>query len=269
MVSLFKRAARPARTRRARAEADGFWDRPALLNLVADLLFVLAGAMIAYAAATALQRLPIFPLRQVVVAGPIEQVTPMQIEHAARISLSGNFFTINLDAVRSTFEKLPWVRRAAVRRLWPDGIEVAIEEQVAAARWRRPDGESQLVNSHGEVFSASSDRNDLPAFAGPDGSAALMLGQYQQFARVLAPLGRHPEAVALTAREAWELRLDDGLVLELGRDQEKNTLTERLARFVATYREVQERINVRPALIDMRYPNGFALRPVRSGEMKG
>ena len=263
-----KRGQRPAKPRPQRDLADGFWDRPVLMNMVADLFFVLGAAGLVYAALLALQRLPLFPLRQLVVAGALEQVTRPQVEVAARSSLVGNFFTVNLDVVRGNFEKLPWVRRAAVRRLWPDGVEVALEEHVAAARWRRPDGEAQLVDSHGEVFAASSEDPALPVFAGPEGSAAQMLGQHRAFARALAPLGRTPQALALTARQAWQLRLDDGLVLELGRDQAKSPLEERLNRFVATYNEVQQRIAGRAGLIDMRYPNGFALRPLRGGEQQ-
>jgi cell division protein FtsQ len=66
-------------------------------------------------------------------------VTPTQIEYAARSAVAGNFFTVNLDAVRAAFEKLPWVRKAEVRRRWPDGLELAIEEHVAAARWKQAD----------------------------------------------------------------------------------------------------------------------------------
>jgi len=37
------------------------------------------------------------------------------------------FFTIRLDQARQAFETMPWVRRASVRREWPNGIVVAIE----------------------------------------------------------------------------------------------------------------------------------------------
>jgi cell division protein FtsQ len=263
-----KRSLRAERAKKPSAEGDSFWDRPPLLNMVADLLLLLGTATLAYVVILAAQRLPIFPLRELVVAGPLDQVTQMQIEQAAASSLTGNFFTVNLDAVRGNFEKLPWVRHVAVRRHWPDGIEVAIEEHVAAARWRQADGEARLVDTHGDVFAASTEREDLPVLAGPVGRAALMLDRQRDFAKVLAPLGRKPQALVLTAREAWQVRLDDGLVLELGRDQEANPLVERLNRFVATYRQVQARLGANIALIDMRYPNGFALRPARSGNTK-
>lgn len=251
-------------------QTEGFWDRPPLMNLVADLLFLAAGAALAYSAALVLVRLPLFPLREVVVTVPLREVTAAQIEYAARSSLSGNFFTVNLDGVRAALEKLPWVRRAEVRRRWPDGLEVALEEQVAAARWRQAEGaEARLVNVHGEVFAAASNA-DLPVFAGPEGSADQVMARYQEFSALFAPLGRKPRTVVLNAREAWQIRLDDGVVLDLGRDQPKAPLAQRVARFVAVYGEALKKLNSPADVVDLRYPNGFAIRPGRSGqEQKG
>lgn len=241
--------------------AAGFWDKPVLMNLVSDLLLVLACIGLAWAATVAFQRLPIFPLKSLVVVNPLEQASRGQIEHAARTALTGNFFTVNLDTARQAFEKLPWVRRAELRRRWPDRLELALEEHVAVARWQRNDAEPLLVNSHGELFAASfAAEAALPAFSGPEGSAALVLERYRDFAQAVAPLGRKAAAVALTARQAWQLRLDDGVVVEFGRDQTKHPLAERMARFVAYYPAARQRLGHLAGVADMRYPNGFAVR---------
>ncbi|MFI4978972.1 MAG: cell division protein FtsQ/DivIB [Nevskiales bacterium] len=245
-----------------RPAVDGFWDRPPLLNLVADLLLLFGTLALAYAALTLALRLPVFPLKQVVVASALDQVTVTQIEYAAQSSLAGNFFTVNLDQVRAAFEKLPWVRKASVRRRWPDGIELAIEEHVAVARWQNSSGETRLVNNRGEVFAAAlpAGQSSLPLFGGPEGSAPLMLERFHEFNSLLAPLGRSLRVVGLSPREAWQLRLDDGLMLELGRDQTNYPIHDRLQRFVGIYNEAKARSAGSIAAIDMRYPNGFALR---------
>jgi len=246
--------------------AEGLWDQPQLLNLAADVLMLLCAVALGYAAMISVVRLPFFPLKQLVVASALDQVSPAQIEYATQTSLDGNFFTVNLDNVRSAFEKLPWVRKASVRRRWPDGIELTIEEHVAAARWRGGDSEARLVNSHGELFAASlaDGPTALPLFSGPEGSATVMLARYREFAEVLATLGRSSRMVTLSPRQAWQLRLDDGLILELGRDQAKHPLHERLQRFTGIYPEVRARAKASINAIDMRYPNGFALRLGRS-----
>ena len=252
--------------------ADGFWDRPELMGLVADLLFIFAAAALTYAAVRAASRLPFFPLREVLVLNAPSQVSRAQIEFAARTSLAGNFFTVDLDSVRNALEKQPWVRRASVRRHWPDGVDLSFEEHVAAARWQTAADrqEMQLVNDHGELFTAPplAAHQSLPLFAGPEGSASLVLARYHEFSALLAPLSRKPRAVTLSARQAWALRLDDGLLLELGRDQPKHPIQERLSRFVGTYAQAKARARSAIGVIDMRYPNGFALRPGSSDRGK-
>lgn len=246
---------------------DGFWDRPVLMNMVADLLIVFAVAGFVWAAATSIQRLPVFPLRELVVGGAVGNVTRNQVEQAARAALAGNFFTVDLDRVRSVFEKLPWVRQAEVRRRWPDTLELVLEEHVAVARWRQADGEMRLVNDKGEVFAAASDQ-ELPVFSGPEGSAALVLERYREFSGMLNALNRRPEAVMLSSREAWQVKLDDGLLIELGRDEARHGLAERMTRFVGWYRPALEKTRLaRATTVDMRYPNGFTLR-VQQSELK-
>lgn len=253
---MAKRVRRPVQE----PETPGFWDRPVLLNLVADLLIVASVAALTWAGSVAIQRLPVFPLRQVVVARPLHQVTPDQIEQAVRVAVVGNFFTVDLDGVRAAFEKLPWVRRAGVRRLWPDTLELDLEEHVAVARWSQADGESELVDSQGEVFGAAIEQ-PLPTFVGPDGSASEMLARYREFAKDLATIERSPQTLTLSRREAWQVKLDDGLLIELGRDEPEHSLSERMTRFSTYYRAMLERVQLTAgSVVDMRYPNGFAVR---------
>ncbi len=264
-------APRPARLPRggnvrrpAKAENVSLWDRPLLLNLLSDLLLLAGAVLLAWAAANALQRLPLFPLRQLVVTSPLVQLSPAQVEHAARTGINGNFFTVDLGGAQEAFQRLPWVRRADVRRRWPDTLELQVEEHRAVARWTTLEGEARLVNSHGEVFAAQS-AEPLPAFAGPEGSADRVLERYADFVSGLEPIGRKPVAVTLTPREAWQLKLDDGIVLELGRDQPKHPLAERIERFVTTYDTARAKVPAALGVIDMRYPNGFALKPRGAG----
>lgn len=257
------KSARAARN--AKTPGEGFWDKPSLMNFVSDLLLLAGAVCLGWAALHAFQRLPLFPLRQVVVQGNLQQVTRMQVDYAVRGAVSGNFFTVNLDGVRAAFEKLPWVRRAEVRRIWPDTLELSIEEQEAVARWRQKDGEYRLVNRFGEVFSAATEEN-LPEFSGPEGSAGEMLAQFRSFSETLRSIARRPTALSLSPREAWQVRLDDGLVLELGREESKHPVAERLDRFVANYPEVRRLVGGQAGMIDMRYPNGFALRATRAAD---
>lgn len=239
----------------------GLWHRPEVLDMISDLLLLFAVIGLAWAAFAWVLSKPFFPLGELVVTTPIEQVPQDQLEYVARTSIHGNFFTATLDDVRTAFEKVPWVRRAEVRRHWPDEIELAIEEHQAVAYWQTPDSdETYLLNRHGEVFEAESDA-DMPVFSGPQGTSSMLLQRYQAYSQMLAPLGARLVGVELSARGAWQLRLDNGLTIVLGREQEPSSLDGRLARFVASWAQIKNTIGEHFARVDLRYPGGFALTP--------
>lgn len=256
-----KRAMSFARERASGREPAGVWDRPALLDLVSDILMLLAALAFGYALVVWFVTRPLFPLREVVVLTPPAQVTTAQLEYAARSAVQGNFFSVNLEEVRTTFEKLPWVRRAEVRRRWPDAIELRLEEHQAVAYWTLVGSdEVQLVNRQGEVFVAASNAA-LPGFSGPQGSAAYLLARYREFSTTLEPLGRRLVGLWFSAREAWELELDDGMVILLGRDQDRAPIGARLKRFVKAWPEARDVLGKEVAIADLRYQQGFALTP--------
>jgi cell division protein FtsQ len=237
------------------------WNKPQLMIAVSDLLFVTAVAVLLVCALVWSARLPLFPLREVVVTHELREIRRTEVESSLSGRLRGNFFSVNLETIRQSLEQIPWVRHAEVRRQWPSRIEVSIEEHVAVAFWGSATG--QLVNSYGEVFAASMTvppSEPLPTLQGPVGLAPEMLGYYQQAEEVLKPLGRLPRALSVSPRLAVQLRLDDGIIVELGRQQAKAPVRERLERFVEFYPNVMSAAKQRPSVVDMRYPNGFALR---------
>jgi cell division protein FtsQ len=194
-------------------------------------------------------------VREVRVLGTLTHVTREQVDATVKKQLTGNFFTVDLAGARRAFERLPWVRRVEVRRVWPDRLHVVLDEHVAIARWN----DSGLVNTHGEVFSAASDAK-LPVFDGPQGSAQEMARQYTLFSDALAAVRLSPSSITLSQRRAWEVRLSSGLTLKLGRDQ----VNERLATFLSVYERTVAPVSSRLDYVDLRYPNGFAVRLTES-----
>ena len=238
------------------------WDKPELLNRVATALYGAAAALALYGAGLAVIQLPLFPLREVRVVDVAPHVTPEQVEAIVKRDLRGNFFTLDLAAARAAFEGLPWVRRVQVRRHWPDRLDVALEEHVPLARW----GDTALVSTNGEVFEGEH-AGPLPVFNGPAGSAKEIAIQYQHFRRSLAAIGQAPLLVKVSPRRAWQVTLDSGLTLELGREH----VEARLARFVAAYERTVGSLGRRLDYVDLRYPNGFAVRipELRSSTRRG
>jgi len=231
------------------------WDNPRLLNAAAGALTALALMVFAVAAMRLLLRSELFPLREMTVRGSLAHTSRAEIEQAAHGRVAGNFFAVDLAQVRAALEGLPWVRRVEVRRVWPDRLEATLEEHVALARWAA----GGLVNAQGERFAGASEAA-LPQFAGPAGSEAEVTRRYRRFTEILAPLAAAPERVALSPRYAWRLRLDGGLGIELGRDAPNDPVEARLARLVAAWPQTLARMPRKHEHVDLRYPNGFALR---------
>jgi cell division protein FtsQ len=189
-----------------------------------------------------------FPLTRVEFRGTLERTTRGELEKALP-RVSGNFFAADLAEVRASLERLPWVRHVAVRRMWPSRLEITIEEHVAMARW----GDDALVNTYGERFVGKTNLV-LPTFIGPAGTQAEVARRYARFNAIVAPLDTKIERIALSARHAWQLRLSNGLHLALGRDAD--LAESRLRRFVEVYPTVKNNNEY----VDLRYPNGFAVR---------
>ena len=234
------------------------WDKPDMLNAIAGLLVAAALLLAAYGSVHYVVRLPVFALREVLIDGKLAHVTREQLETLARREVKGNFFTLDLAETRAAFATLPWVRKVEVRRQWPDRLEVALEEHVPLARW----GNAALVNTHGEVFAAAHDftaAHDLtvvPFFVGPPESAKEVAIQYGYFLRRLATIGQVPVEVHVSPRRAWQVRLASGLTLKLGRER----IEARLDRYIAVHDRTLGRLQRKLDYVDLRYPNGFAVR---------
>jgi cell division protein FtsQ len=158
------------------------------------------------------------------------------------------------------------VRRATVRRVWPDKLAVTLEEHQAAALWQGLErGSERLVNTYGEVFEANlGDVEDetLITLAGPDARSAQMLAMATRLGRVLAPLDDPVETLRLTSRGSWRAELDSGAAIDLGRGSDDDVLA-RVERLVRTLPAVATRFGGAPrALVhaDLRHPDGYALR---------
>lgn len=227
------------------------WDDVQALRRLTNALFGVSLLLLLFIALIYALRLPAFALRAVQLDAAPRRVDAAQLGDAVRNAARGNFFTVDLEQARRVFEKLPWVRSVSVRRHFPWQLDVAIEEYTALARWNG----AKLVSPQGEVFTAT-DAEALPEFSGPDDAAAEMAQRYARFSETLAPLGLHIAQVALSARHAWQLRLDGGMVIELGRDQTE----ERLARFAAAYPQHLAAMSPQAKYVDLRYRNGFAAR---------
>jgi cell division protein FtsQ len=234
------------------------WNNVRQLNLATNALHALLALALLAAGGYWLVQRPNFALREIRVEGDIDHINAPTVRQSVVGHLKGNFFTVDLDAARQMFEQMPWVRHASVRRVWPNALAVSLEEYKPLGTW----GSDQLVSTDGELFTANQGEldQDLPAFDGPDGSAQEVVARYHDFQKWFAPLGLTPEEVTLSPRYAWTVKLSNGTEVELGRERNADTLSERSHRLVVAWGAVTQRWGKDIEYADLRYPNGFAIR---------
>lgn len=226
------------------------WDKPHLLRVITIMLIAGSMLLLAYAMMHYALQLPVFKLRTVQLTNTPQQVDINQLNRLVKRTVGGNFFTVDLEQTRRTFEQLPWVRKVGVRRQFPWGLEVTLEEHVPMARWNN----KALVNTYGEVFEGES-KLSLPEFYGEPDTSLQVAEMYVNFSRQLDSVQRSIVQINLSPRFAWQLHLDNGMVLELGREQ----MRQRLARFVAVYPYSLATIASNVNYVDLRYRNGFSV----------
>jgi cell division protein FtsQ len=216
-----------------------------------------------------LSQRPVFTLRQVVIEPVVGQtlkhINKPTVKQQVLETVQGNFFSVRLEDVKRGFESLPWVRHANVRRVWPNGLVISIEEQKAFATWDGADSQ-KLMNNHGEIFSGRvvdvPDDTDLVDFNGPDDAGKEVMRLYEKANVWFKPWDAEVKSLTLSDRYAWHVKLSNGMKLEFGRDEESSdkTLTEeRVSRLFKYWPQVQERWANRVDAVDLRYANGFAV----------
>jgi cell division protein FtsQ len=193
------------------------------------------------------------PVRVISMDGSFQRVSPGQIEKAIAPFSQAGFMSADLDGIQRAVEALPWVERARIQRRWPNSLHVTVIEQTAAARW----GESGLLNTRGELFvrSATHVPAELPRLSGPDGTESQVAQRYLSVQGRMLEAGMRIAALRLDERGAWEMDLDSGVTVRLGRRE----VDERIERFIHTASQViSHRLN-EVTYVDMRYSNGFAI----------
>jgi cell division protein FtsQ len=229
------------------------------LSLSAVFVVLLTGALVAWAA-----RSTLFSIGSIEVTGDVEHHNALTLRANVAPRLGGTFFTMDLAQVRQTFESVPWVRRAQVRREFPNRLKVKLQEHHAVAYWG-PDGESRLLNNFGEVFEANVgevDQDSLPRLNGPDGQAAQVLTMYQVLKPLFEGLEMVPEQLELTGRGSWVVTLDSGAEIALGRGNQAE-VEARTQRFLKTLTQVTAQYGRKPEALesaDLRHQDGYALR---------
>lgn len=194
------------------------------------------------------------PLNMVEVRGDFRHLDPAAVQASVPVGSDAAFFGVSLGAIRDDVAELAWIREVEVSRVWPDTLRLTIAERRPVARVN----DVALLDSRGNLFRpATLDGFDsLPAIHGPEMHAAdlgrLRVGLEREFARV----GERVQEIEGDARGALRLTLDSGIEVVVGRHERRK----RVSRLIQSWEGLQRGGEGRVVRVDLRYPNGFAVR---------
>jgi cell division protein FtsQ len=154
-----------------------------------------------------------FAVDEVRVAGHYET---SEIDVLERLELDGwtSLIGFNADEARARIAQLPWVEVASVRKVYPDALEVRIEERKPFALWQHG-SQLAVVGEAGNVIAPYSGGRHamLPLVIGygANGHASDFIGKIRQFPELAARV----KGYIRVSERRWDLRLENGITVKL------------------------------------------------------
>jgi cell division protein FtsQ len=100
---------------------------------------------------------PLFSARALTVTGNLHE-SAAQVVAQAGLSSHPPLLDVHAGTAAARIEQLPWVRTAAVRVSWPDGVHIAVTEETPRLVVSAPGGGWKILSADGRVLGVSSAR---------------------------------------------------------------------------------------------------------------
>jgi len=217
------------------------------LMLVACALFV-----------TKLNRPDTLPFKTIQIVGQLNWIDKGNLNDLIVKNLNGGFFSLDVNNLKNNLENQAWIESAGIRRIWPDILQITIEEQQPIAIWN----DHSVVNKDGNLFTPDPQKmpQQLVKLYGPKGSYLNLIAQYHALTDLTDSVGLKIGSISLNERRALQVELHNGIRLLLGRVRNVDESSAEMQRFVYAFNATLASKLDRVTLVDLRYTNGLAVR---------
>lgn len=221
--------------------------------------FALLGALLVFSVyinwQTLLEKMDDKPMGAFALMGQKTFTTDADIkESLLKMGALKGFWGQDVEPIQAQIEALPWVKNAVVRKIWPNRLSIWVTEYQPAAFWNH----NQLVTQDGVVFQLPFERlnkQTLPYLGGPDYQSLKVLEAWNQIYADFKAKNLMAKGMTIDERGAWQVTLDNDIVLRLGRGEWKS----KLERFVTIYPQIDVPENKKIDYVDLRYTAGAAV----------
>ncbi|MEI6333149.1 MAG: cell division protein FtsQ/DivIB [Methylococcaceae bacterium] len=228
------------------------------IGVIGLLLLGLVG-MVGYEAVTKwhLGSLPIksvsMPLKYVRTEGVFQYLSKNEVQAVLQPLVVTGFFDVDMQAIQAAVATLPWVDTVAVKRIWPDAIDIKVSERKPYARW----GKNSLITEQGVIFTPKNvdQFQNMTLVTGPESQQVRVLEIMKGIKTALADQSMELVEFSVNDRWAWKIKLSTGLEILLGRNEQ----LKKLQRFLKTLTVLKQEQVEQIAVVDLRYPNGYVV----------
>ncbi len=186
-----------------------------------------------------------FAVDQIKVVGNRET---SEIDILDRLQLDGwtSLIGFDVEAARERIGTLPWVKVAAVRKIYPHTLEVRIDEREPFALWQQGN-ELSVVEQSGAVIAPFSGGKQalLPLIIGTGAPAKApdFLARIKKFPELAARV----KGYVRVGERRWDLKLENGITVKLPEDGEDQAIAD---------------------LVRMDHENGLLTRDIAAVDMR-
>lgn len=194
------------------------------------------------------------PIKQIQIEGQFAHVSPAVIGQIVKTNMTGGFFSLHLRAAKKAILAFPWIAHVSFRRVWPDKLTVHCTEQQPVARF----GNNGVLSAKGVVFypDINTIPQNLPELNGANNQAPALLSFYNTVNTLSKLLNLSVIELQVNSTQSWRLTLSNQVNVVIGSQDAVN----RYRQFVAIYPKIVASTSKKIALVDLRYPNGVAVR---------
>lgn len=192
-------------------------------------------------------------VRQVLLRGA-HQTAHQEVLDALGPVIGDSILRLSLDEARARVEQIGWVRSAAVTRLLPDTVSIAIREREPAAVWQM-NGQLHLIDDSGAMIRevGAYEYSNLPLIVGS--------GAPEAAAGILQALGARPAlqkrvyALVRVGGRRWDMRLRNEIKVKLPEENYERAVDD-----LALLHSAQATLDQPLEYIDLRDPERMVVR---------